>query len=69
MRNFFRKYKFQIEIFSIIALALGSILHFIEYPEAKNKKMELIGAIAFGALAIIKLVDIVILYRSKKKAE
>ena len=69
MRSFLKKYKLYINIFLVLALALLSIDYFIEYPEAKNKKMGLVSGITFGLMAIIKIVDILEMYKSKRKAE
>ncbi len=65
MTGFFRKYKLQVDIFLILVFTVVSVMKFIEYPGAENKKMKLVSAIAFGLAAIIKAVDLVGYYRKK----
>ncbi|MDZ4794043.1 MAG: hypothetical protein SGI83_07170 [Bacteroidota bacterium] len=67
MKKFLEKYKLQIDLLSLIVSGMGSIMAFIEYPDAENRKMKIISAIAFGIMAIAKTGDFIEGFKKRKE--
>ena len=66
MFNFFRKHKFLLDVLFLIFFGLSSIIYFIEYPKADNKKFKLVSAIVLSIMTVAKLGDVIENFQNKK---
>ncbi|HSU28650.1 MAG TPA: hypothetical protein VLJ68_09735 [Chitinophagaceae bacterium] len=67
MFSFIRKNKLVFDVLATLVFAAVSVFKWYDYYGSDGKKMDLIGGIVFGLMAIVKLDDVIAHYRPKKK--
>ena len=64
--QFFKKYKLQLDIITVLVLVFVTLMFFDEY-RTEHKKMQLVTAITGGLLTLIKIVELIEQIRIRKR--
>ena len=64
--QFFKKYKLQLDIITVLVLVLVTFMFFDEY-RTEQKKMQLVTAITGGLWTLIKIVELIEQVRKRKR--